>query len=155
MYFNSFKTANVGYSRATKNRRRITISYVSEQKLKYFYKFRAAFNGEYQSGRASYSQNHSMLASLVLDYKPVSNENEIVTSLRENYKKIIEFSKDESKQFVDVKNIDVIYQGEYDKMLKHILNSDKNLPSNIDVSSIKKIAEDLTYRVYKKINKKF
>ena len=26
----------------------------------------------------------------------------------------------------------------------------KNLPSNIDVSSIKKIAEDLTYRVYKK-----
>ena len=35
-------------------------------------------------------------------------------------------------------------------MLKHILNSDKNLPSNIDVSSIKKIAEDLTYRVYKK-----
>lgn len=150
MYFNSFKTANIGYSRATKNRRRVTISYVSEQKLKYFYKFRAVFNGEYQSGRASYSQNHSMLASLVLDYKPVSNENEIVTSLRENYKKIIEFSKDDSKQFVDVKNIDVIYQGEYDKMLKHILNSDKNLPSNIDVSSIKKIAEDLTYRVYKK-----
>ena len=38
MYFNSFKTVDIGYSRATKNRRRVTINYVSEQKLKYFYK---------------------------------------------------------------------------------------------------------------------
>ena len=40
MYFNSFKKVDIGYSRATKNRRRETINYVSEQKLKYFYKFR-------------------------------------------------------------------------------------------------------------------
>lgn len=118
--------------------------------MRYFYKFRAVFHGEQECKFASYNVKHSMLANLILDYDSVSNENAIITNLRDNYNKIIEFSKDESKQSITIKNIDIRYQGEYKEMLKHILVSDKNLPSNIDVSSIRKMANDLTYKICKK-----
>jgi hypothetical protein len=80
----------------------------------------------------------------------VENENELITNLRENYNKIIEFSKDDSNQKLKLKNCSRIYQGPYKEMLKHILISDRNLPSNIDVKSLTKISEELTYTISKR-----
>ena len=85
----------------------------------------------------------------VLYYEKIPDENKIITNLRENYNKILEFSKDDSKQFITIKNIDIAYQSEYKEMLKHILISDKNFPKNIDKSSIRKISDDLTYIICK------
>ena len=53
-------------------------------------------------------------------------------------------------QSIVIKNIDIIYQGEYKEMLRHILISDRNLPSNINVSSLKKISDDLAYEICKR-----
>lgn len=150
VFFNKMIPGNFQYSIGTKYRRMTPISWNNESKIRYFYKFRPIFHGDQEWKLASYNVKHSMLASVVLDYNPVENENEIITNLRENYNKIIQFSKDMSKKYITLKNINIIYQGIYKEMLKHILISDKNLPSNIDVSSIVKISDDLTYKICKK-----
>ncbi len=148
-FFNKIKKPKyLQYSSTTKRSTPINWNY--ESKSKYFYKFRAIFYGEQKCIKASYSAMHSMLANLVLDYDPVPNECELITNLRENYNKIIEFSKDATMQSIVIKNIDIIYQGEYKEMLRHILISDRNLPSNINVSSLKKISDDLAYEICKR-----
>lgn len=118
--------------------------------IEHLYKFPAIFKGEKEKGIATFSSVHSMLANLILDYPKAENENELITNLRENYNKIISFSKDDTIDKLKIKNCNLMYQGPYKEMLKHILISDKNLPKNIDPFSITKIAEDLTYVISKK-----
>ena len=126
-----------------------SINWYNDSKMRYFYKFRVLFCGEQDFKMASFTAKHSLLASIILDYEKTPDENKIITNLRENYNKILEFSKDDSKQFITIKNIDIAYQSEYKEMLKHILISDKNFPKNIDKSSIRKISDDLTYIICK------
>lgn len=114
----------------------------------HLYKFRALFRGDLNTQLCSFSEAHSMLANLVLDFKKVENEDEIITYLRECYHKIIDFSKDENSEKLMIKGCDIIYRVSFKEMLKHILISDKNLPSNINVNSLARITDD--YIIFKK-----
>lgn len=115
----------------------------------HLYKYRMIFSGEREDHCASYSTSHSMLARVVLDFPKCDIENEIITNLRENINKILEFAKDDSKDTILVKNCDREYQRFYKDMLRHLLYSMQDLPSNINVNSIKKIGQDLTYVIEK------
>lgn len=121
------------------------------QTFEHIYKFRLVFKGDIDPRLASFASAHSILANLVLDYPALKDEDILITNLRENYKKIIEFSKDDSNNVLEIINCDVIYQKYYKEMLKHILVSDKNLPSNINLSTLRKIGKDCTYSINKKI----
>lgn len=121
------------------------------QTFEHIYKFRLVFKGDITPKLASFALSHSILASLVLDYPAVEFEDVLITNLRENHKKIIDFSMDNKKDILEIVNCDIIYQRHYKEMLKHILVSDKNLPSNIDINTLKKIGKDCTYTINKKI----
>ena len=110
------------------------------------------FRGELEHPLAAFYTWHSMLARIVLDFEDNVSENEkpIIRNLRDNVRKIKAFAFDNDATSIEVKNCERVYQSFYKEMLRHILISDKNLPQNIDVSSLKKITEDLTYVIYKK-----
>ncbi len=121
------------------------------QRLEHLYKFRAVFKGELAPGIAApYSTSHSMLANLILDYPKVDNELDIISNLRENYLKIIQFSNSDSIENLKLYNCDLKYGRQYKEMLKHILISDKNLPQNIDANSIIKGKDNLVYSISKR-----
>ncbi len=121
------------------------------QRLEHLYKFRAVFKGELPPCIvASYSTSHSMLANLVLDYPKAKNELDIISNLRENYLKVIQFSNLDNTEILIFYNCDLKYGRQYREMFKHILISDKNLPQNIDVNSIIKGKDNLTYSISKR-----
>lgn len=122
------------------------------EKLKKIYKYRMVFRGEREDYRASFSSWHSMLAKVTLNSKALNTDNvhPVVRNLSENVQKIYEFAYDNTATSLEIASCDRRYQGFYIGMLRHVLISDKNLPQNIDVNSIKKIAKDLTYVIYKK-----
>ncbi len=99
---------------------------------------------------APYSTSHSMLANLVLDYPKVKNELDIISNLRENYLKVIQFSNLDNTETLIFYNCDLKYGRQYREMFKHILISDKNLPQNIDINSIIKGKDNLTYSISKR-----
>lgn len=111
-----------------------------------------AFKGEKEDYRASFSAWHSMLARIVLDYNTsVSlNEKQIVRNLRENKNKIIEFAYDNNATSLEIKSCDRVYQRFYKEMLRHVLISYKDIPQNININSLRKVANDLTYVIDKK-----
>ncbi len=120
------------------------------QTFEHIYKFRLVFKGDLDPKLASFATAHSILANLVLDYPKLENEDTLITNLRENYNKIIQFSKNDKIDTLEIANCDIIYQRHYKEMLKHVLVSDKNLPSNIDLNTLRKIGKDCTYSISKK-----
>lgn len=148
------KLDNSGTLNTTKyNTRRCDYITCSQRdKAVHIYKFIAIFKGELKPMHAvPYAIKHSLLASVVLDYPKVKNEEKIVANLRENYNKIIEFSKDKNNNELIINNCSLKYRKEYAKLLRHILISDKNIPSNIDYNSIQLIGNrTLTYSIKKK-----
>lgn len=120
------------------------------QTFEHIYKFRLVFKGDLDPKLASFATAHSILANLVLDYPKLENEDTLITNLRENYNKIIQFSKNDKIDTLEITNCDIIYQRHYKEMLKHVLVSDKNLPSNIDLNTLRKIGKDCTYSISKK-----
>lgn len=123
------------------------------ERLKRLYKYRMAFKGEIEDYRASFSTWHSMLARIVLDFKASNtsrNEREIIKNLRENTNKIIQFAYDNENTSLTLKNCDRRYQRFYKEMLRHVLISSKDIPQNINVNSLRKVTEDLTYVIDKK-----
>ena len=127
-------------------------SSISKDKLEHIYNFTVLFKGEFRTTRyTSFSAMHSMLANLVLDYPKVENEHKIVTNLRENYNKILKFSKDNNASILRINNCNIKFQKKYANMLRHILVSNGNLPKNIDINSIKLDSDKkLTYIIEKK-----
>lgn len=124
------------------------------QTFEHIYKFRLVFKGDVDPRLASFATAHSILANLVLDYPASEDEDILITNLRENHKKIIDFSNNNEMDTLEIVNCDIIYQRHYKEMLKHILVSDKNLPSNIDLSTLRKIGKDRTYSISKKIKRR-
>lgn len=104
------------------------------------------FDSTFSLNFASYSICHSMLASVVLDLPKVKNESKIIGNLRDTINSIIENSKSGIKLF-EFKSPDISYQKYYCDMIKHLLVSINNLPSNINVNSVKKVKADLTYSI--------
>lgn len=120
--------------------------YGDEKNRSHIYKYRVAFSGDYVIKRiTSFSQSRSILAYLVLDKANIKTENEhsIITKLKEDYKKIIEFSKDDSQtKLLIEKYEDIRYRTMYKNLLRHIMVSDKNFPDNIDKDSLTRITDD-------------
>lgn len=145
------KIENGFFSKNYYSSKRCHITVSDTEKFEYFYKFRAIFKDDLtQTQFLPFSIAHSMLASLILDYPKVEYEDVIITNLRENYNKIIEFSKDNSLSEIVIENCDLKYQKKYAQMLRHILISDIRLPKNIDVDSINRKTGSLTYTIRKK-----
>lgn len=128
-----------------------SISFDAE-KLDHLYKFCPVFKDELEPKTLySYSDFHSMISTLILDLPLVKNEDKLVTNLRENYKKILKFSKQKDKDELIIENCDIRYQKKYANMLRHILLSDKKLPKNIDYNSIEILKDrKTTYTIRKK-----
>ena len=93
-----------------------------------------------------------MLAKVALNPKALNTENvhPIVRNLNENVQKVYAFAYDSTATSLEIKNCDRTFQRFYKEMFRHVLISDRNLPQNIDIESLRKVAEDLTYVIYKK-----
>jgi len=141
-----FKSIIVNDVNAFKN------TYIDPKKRAHIYKYRAVFDGKYILKKmTSFSQAHSILAYIVLDntYIKTENEHPIITKLKENYKDIIRFSKDDSQEKLLLKSYeDIRYRTPYKELLKHIMVSDKDFPSNIAKDSLTRITDD--YIILKK-----
>ncbi len=151
-YLASLKNQNNFCYESKRGTSRIKYIYLSDDKKRNntLYKYRMIFRGDKESKLASYSDFHSILANLVIDYPKVENESKLVTSIRENWMAIRKFGKDKLQTKLKLENCDFKYQRNYKEMLRHILVSDKDLPTCINVDSLRRINEDLTYTIEKK-----
>lgn len=115
----------------------------------YIYKYTIKFKNQSEKPAGIFWLDHTMLAIVVFNPK-TSNEHPSIQILRDNLKKVYEFSKDDNAQVCKLKAYDKQNQTSFLGMLKHILASDKNLPSNIDISSLTHDNADRTFKISKR-----
>ena len=115
----------------------------------FMYKYRLLLKDEKSQNYASFSQYHSILASLVIDLPKVDNEHSVVTSLRDNYMKLKKFanSKEKTIEFEIFAND---YKRLYKGMLKHIIISDGELARIYDITTLRELPKEKNYSIDKK-----
>lgn len=122
-----------------KTEKEISVRKLDNISAEYIFKYRLFYSDQPENRYASYSSIHSILASLVYDLPKVENENNVVTSLRENINEIRNHIKNgSSKPIIVSKKVDYISRY-YKLMLKHLIVSDNELYKVIDVNSFKEI----------------
>lgn len=122
--------------------------YEDLKRLKNLFKYRPVFKGGKSHSYAAFFEVHSMLAYVVIDSPETENQSELVTNLRESYKKMLELSKNDKLDKIEVKLCNSKYTCIFNTLLKHIIISSKDL-RNIESDFIKE-GLDLTYTVRKK-----
>ena len=132
---------NVSLRSYLRNNSKNSMKVFPENQL-YLYKYRMfindGFNNAYESRMLPFSKSHSMLATLVLDYKFVENEHPIISQLRIFSKKLVEFSKS-NKDRLDFKiECSSRFGSGIKEMVKHIFFSidDSRICKDIDIKSL-------------------
>ena len=116
----------------------------------FVYKYRLLFKDEEPQNYASFSQYHSILASLVIDLPKADNESGVVTALKENYMKFKEFALNNEETTLEFESSIADHKRLYKGMLKHIIISDKDLVKIYNIDTLRELPKANTYSIEKK-----